>query len=253
MNLNHKTFGQGEPLVILHGLFGMLDNWQTMAKRFAEKYTVILVDQRNHGRSPHLSEHNYELLANDLKEFLEENWIYEANILGHSMGGKTAMQFAMDFPDMVEKLVVVDMGVKEYPPGHHEIFEALFSLDVSKLESRSAAQEHLVSKINDLGVVQFLMKNLSRKKEGGFQWKMNLQALHDNYEKILSPIEGTTYDDEVLFVRGGASHYVKDEDWGAIQQLFPNSKLVTIDGAGHWVHAVAPDALYMEVMGFLEE
>ena len=97
------------------------------------------------------------------------------------------------------------------------------------------------------------MKNLSRKKEGGFQWKMNLQALYENYEKILSPIEGTAYDDEALFVRGGTSHYVKDEDWGAIQQLFPNSKLVTIDGAGHWVHAVAPDALYTAIMGFLEE
>ena len=185
MELNHKTFGQGEPLVILHGLFGTLDNWQTMARRFAENYTVILVDQRNHGRSPHLPGHSYELLANDLKEFLEANWIYEANILGHSMGGKTAMQFAMDFPDMVEKLVVVDMGIKEYPAGHNEIFEALFSLDVSKLESRSVAQKHLVSKINNLGVVQFLMKNLSRKKEGGFQWKMNLQALYENYEKIL--------------------------------------------------------------------
>ena len=252
MELNYKTYGQGDPLIILHGLFGMLDNWQTLAKRFAEHYTVVLVDQRNHGRSPHLDDIDYPLMANDLKEFMEANWMYEAHVMGHSMGGKVAMQLAMDFPDMVEKLVVVDMGVKEYPSGHTEIFDAMLSLDVKNLDSRSAAQEHLMSKIDELGVVQFLMKNLSRNKEGGFRWKMNLHALHKNYQKILASIEGTIYDGEALFVRGGASRYVLEEDWKAIQLLFPNSKLATIDGAGHWVHAVAPEKLFENVSGFLE-
>jgi len=253
MNLNHKIYGQGEPLIILHGLFGMLDNWQTLAKRFAEKYMVIAIDQRNHGRSPHLAEHNYPLMANDLKEFLENNWIYKAHILGHSMGGKTALQFAMDFPDMVDKLVSVDMGIKKYPGGHDAIFEALFSIDIKNLEKRSDAQEQLMTKIDDLGVVQFLMKNLSRKKEGGFAWKMNLDALHKDYQNILSPIEGTEFGGETLFVRGGASRYVLDEDWNSIQELFPNSKLETVDGAGHWVHAVAPEELFGIVSEFLQE
>lgn len=253
MELNHKIYGQGEPLIILHGLFGMLDNWQTLAKRFAENYMVIAIDQRNHGRSPHLPDHSYPLMANDLKEFLESNWIYKAHILGHSMGGKTALQFAMDYPDMVDKLVSVDMGVKKYPGGHDAIFDALFSVDVEKLEKRSDAQEQLMTKIEDLGVVQFLMKNLNRKKEGGFAWKMNLEALHKDYQKILSPIEGTEFDGETLFVRGGASRYVLDEDWNSIQNFFPNSKLETVDGAGHWVHAVAPEELFGIVSTFLEE
>jgi len=254
MQLNHKIFGQGDPLIILHGLFGMLDNWQTLAKKFAENYTVILVDLRNHGKSPHVDDIDYPLMAADVNQFLEDNWIYEAHILGHSMGGKVAMQFAMDYPEIMRKLVVVDMGIKKYPSGHGEIFDAMLSLDILNIGSRSAAQEHLMSKIDNLGVVQFLMKNLARDKEtGGFRWKMNLKALHEHYEKILSPIEGTEFDGEALFLRGGASRYVLDEDWNSIQELFPNSKLATIDDAGHWVHAVAPKELFEIVSEFLAD
>lgn len=253
MQLNHKTFGQGDPLIILHGLFGMLDNWQTLAKKFAGNYTVILVDQRNHGKSPHVDDIDYSLMAEDLKNFMEDNWIYEANIMGHSMGGKVAMQFAMEYPEMLNKLVVVDMGIKQYARRHDEIYDAMLSLDVANLEGRSDALSHLSGKIDELGTVQFLMKNLSRNKEGGYRWKMNLSALHEHYENILAPIEGTNYEGETLFLRGGVSRHVLDEDWSSIQEIFPNSKLATIDNAGHWVHADAPKELFEIVSAFLSE
>jgi len=158
MELNYKSFGQGPPLLILHGLFGTLDNWQTLGKRWAENFTVFLVDQRNHGRSPHLPEHNYPVMAEDLKAFMEANWMYEAHIMGHSMGGKTAMQFALNYPDMVDKLIVVDIAPKPYVGGHEAIVEALNALPLAKIESRSQADAFLAERIADFGVRQFLLK-----------------------------------------------------------------------------------------------
>ncbi len=136
MDLNYKTFGSGEPVIILHGLFGMLDNWKTMAKRLAEHYTVYIVDQRNHGRSPHTDEINYPLMAEDLRLFMENNWLYHAHLIGHSMGGKTVMQFALDNPDMTDRLVVIDIAPKAYTSNHDAIFDALLSVDISSLGSR---------------------------------------------------------------------------------------------------------------------
>ena len=148
MELNYKEFGQGDPILILHGLFGTLDNWQTIAKQLATNYSVFIIDQRNHGRSPHMDELDYPLMAEDLYQFMETHWIYKAYIIGHSMGGKTAMQFALNYPDMVEKLVVVDIAPKTYEAGHQTIFEALFSLDLEKIESRKEADEVLQKKID---------------------------------------------------------------------------------------------------------
>lgn len=252
MDLNFKTFGQGPPLVILHGLFGTLDNWQTLAKRWAENYTVYLVDQRNHGRSPHLDEISYPLLAEDLAAFLDKEWIHECYLLGHSMGGKTAMQFALDYPDQVEKLIVVDIAPKAYPPGHNEIFEALRSLDLDKLESRNAAAAHLAQKIPQPAVVQFLLKNLSRKPTGGFRWKMNLEVLYQDYENILANIDGNAFSGATLFVRAGKSHYIDEADLPMIQSLFPEAQLKTVEESGHWVHAQSPQQLYELVSDFLE-
>lgn len=253
MELNYKSFGQGEPLVILHGLFGSLDNWQTIAKELAEFYTVFIVDLRNHGRSPHVSEHTYELMAEDVFNFMSDNWIYGANVIGHSMGGKTAMRLALEYPEQVSKLIVADMGIKQNESGHETIFEAMFDLDLPNLESRTVADKQLKTRIKEFGVRQFLLKNLSRSRESGYEWKMNLPVLHENYQEILKGIESdSTFDNPTLFLRGGNSDYILDEDFEAIQDLFPNSELETIEGAGHWLHAEKPTEFIQHVRAFLE-
>ena len=252
MDLNYKVFGQGEPLVILHGLFGTLDNWQTVAKKLAEHFTVYIIDQRNHGRSPHHVDFNYSIMAEDLRVFMENQWIYNAHILGHSMGGKTAMTFALNNEDMVNKLIIVDIGTKKYEGGHQQIFDALFSMDLAALKSRKEANAQLEELIPDIGVRQFLLKNLTRTKMGNYEWKMNLPVIHENYEQILLAIDGEkTFEKDMLFIRGGLSDYIVDEDLSNIQKKFPKARLHTVEQSGHWVHAEAPDQLLAIVQEFL--
>ena len=253
MELNFKTFGSGEPLIILHGLFGTLDNWQTLGKRFAEQYMVYIVDQRNHGRSPHDPVMDYPHLADDLRGFMQNQWIHRAHIMGHSMGGKTAMEFALQNPDMTDKLIVVDIAPKTYPPGHELILKALNELDPTKLHNRKEAEDRLTKYIDDPGVRMFLLKNLTREKSGGFRWKMNLEAITRNYLHILEePSPAEPFLGESLFIRGGKSNYVHDRDDDKIKGLFPYSKVETIDQAGHWVHAEAPNQLFDLVSLFLK-
>lgn len=252
MQLNYKTFGKGDPVIILHGLFGTLDNWQTIGKRLAEEYMVFLIDQRNHGKSPHFSEHSYSLMANDLRTFMESEWLHQAYIIGHSMGGKTAMQFALDYPEMVEKLIVVDIGPNQNKSNHQAVFDAFFSVDIDRLNSRNEAASRMAERIEDPGVLQFLLKNLSRKKEGGFRWKMNLEALEKNYNAILAHVEGEDiYPGETLFIKGGKSDYLKETDVEEIRVQFPNAQMVTIPQAGHWVHAEAPNEFFKHIQQFL--
>jgi len=254
MDLHFKTFGEGEPLIILHGLFGTLDNWQTLGKRLADHYMVYLVDQRNHGRSPHEPEMDYPRMADDLRAFMQENWIHRAHILGHSMGGKTAMEFALRNPDMTDRVIVVDIAPKTYEPGHNEIFEALRSLDPEALQDRQEADHALAKDIADRGIRMFLLKNLSRRKEGGFRWKMNLDAIYKNYERILQKPSGQEpFHGEALFIRGERSRYIQPQDEQLIHAYFPQARLETVPRAGHWVHAEAPDALYDLVTQFLAE
>jgi esterase len=254
MQLNYKVYGSGQPLVILHGLFGMLDNLQLLARKLEQAgYMVYLVDQRDHGKSPHTEVFNYEVLAEDLNQFLEDNWLHQVILIGHSMGGKTAMQFVSHYTTDIRKLIVVDIAPKAYPRGHESVFDALLSIDLAGLSSRNDAEEMLMSKLNDIGTVQFLMKNLSRKKEGGFEWKMNLPLLHQSYPNILSEI---TTDHpvglDVLFIQGEHSGYILDSDKEDILKKFPDAKFELIPDAGHWVHADAPDALYQSVIRFIE-
>lgn len=254
MTLNFKSFGQGFPVIILHGLFGMLDNWQTIAKKLADNYTVYIVDQRNHGRSPHLSEFNYQVLADDLQSFMESNWIYEAHIIGHSMGGKTAMQLALSYPEMVKKLVVVDIAPKQYQPGHQAIFEALQSLDLATITNRKEAATHLETTITDPGTQQFLLKNLSRNPNGQYEWKMNLPVLYKSYGQILDNVEmEEPFQHPTLFIKGGQSNYIQEEDTSAIKNFFPLAEIETIPPAGHWVHAAAPKELLNLVHSFLKK
>lgn len=257
--LNHKIYGAGDPIIILHGLFGMLDNWQTIAKKLAEDYMVILVDQRDHGKSPHTDEFNYTLLAEDLAGFMEENWIHHAHIIGHSMGGKTAMRFAADYPDMVDRLIIVDIGPKAYVPGHDNIFQALQAVPIDTATTREEVEAVLAEYIDEAGVRLFLMKNLQRNKptseserpEPAFRWKMNLDLLHRDYHNIIagldikSPVELDT-----LFIYGLKSKYIEPEEEAEIQKVFSNASFVSID-SGHWIHAERPKELLAAVSNFL--
>ncbi len=253
MDLHFKTFGQGPPLVILHGLFGTSDNWQTIAKQWAEHFTIYLIDQRNHGRSPHMNSISYPEMAADLAAFFEIEWVHRCFLLGHSMGGKTAMQFAFDYPDQVEKLLVVDIAPKAYPAGHNEIFAALQALALDRLEDRSEAEAQLMEKLNNRAIVQFLLKNLSRSKAGGFQWKMNLPVIYRDYPNILSAVSGPAFEAPSLFIRGANSRYITEEDKPSIHELFPQAQLVSVEDAGHWVHAEQPAALVALVEQFLAD
>ena len=253
MQLNYKTYGEGFPLVILHGLFGNLDNWSTIARRWAEDYRVILVDLRNHGRSPHADEMTYPLMAEDLAAFLEEQGVDLGGLRVLSMGGKVAMQTALSYPTLVEKLVVVDMAPRPYGRGHDDVFAALHALDPASLQDRREAEEQMKPHMEDAGVRMFLLKNLARDGEEGFRWRMNLKVLDRDYENLIAPVGtlGQDFPRPALFVRGGKSGYVKDADIDGIRYLFPAATIETVAGAGHWVHAEAPEELYGLVRGFL--
>jgi esterase len=258
IQLNYKEFGQGEPVIILHGLFGTLDNWQTIAKQLGETHLVYILDLRNHGKSPHTEGvMSYHILAEDVALFMQQNWIHSATIIGHSMGGKVSMQMSMDYPDLVEKLIVVDIAPKKYKGGHEEIFDALLNLDLSKLTDRKVAEVYLMDKLkNDVGTVQFLLKNLSRHLNtegvGNFEWKMNLPVLNRDYHILMDTFEvNTTFDKDTLFIRGGNSNYIRDEDFETIKSIFSKAKLETVEGAGHWVHAEKPKELLEKMLKFL--
>lgn len=252
--LYYREFGAGNPIVILHGLFGFSDNWQTIAKGLAEHHLVVTPDLRNHGRSPHLPTHTYPEMAEDLRIFMEEKWMFRAALIGHSMGGKVAMQLALSYPEMVEKLVVVDMAPGRAADNHSGIFEALLQLDLSGMDNRAEIEKHLSARIPDIGTRQFLLKNITREENGSFTWKMNLPVLWKHFPDILAAVNGDhAFEKPVLFVRGGRSDYIKDSDWAHIKTLFPRAELATIADAGHWVHADKPAELLDLLKTFLDD
>ncbi len=243
IELNFKTLGEGTPVIILHGFLGMLDNWKTFGRKLAEEYQVFLVDQRDHGRSPHTQDFSYDLLAEDLKDFMKSQGLESAILLGHSMGGKTVMRFCQKYPDLVQKAIVVDIAPFKNENHHTHIMEALNGFNPASANARSEAEKHLLLSIPDLGVVQFLMKNLNRNKEGGFKWKMNLPLLTSKYDSILEATDDHISELPTLFIAGEKSHYIPLSKHNEIQQLFPNSTIETISDAGHWVHAEKPEEL----------
>lgn len=254
IELNYKELGQGEPIIILHGLFGTLDNWKTIATRLSEEYLVYIIDQRNHGKSPHTPDFSYKLMAEDLYAFMDDNWIQQATIIGHSMGGKVAMEFALEYPEMVNRLIVVDIAPQENEPGHEAIFDAMLSLDIDHLENRKQADEALQGKIQNLAVRQFLLKNIGRSKEGGYRWKMNLPVIYEHYSEVLAAITGDyPFEEPTLFLNGGRSNYVDDSKIPGIKALFTNVQFETIEEAGHWIHAEAPDEFLSIVKSFLKQ
>ncbi len=253
MELNYKKLGEGQPIIILHGVFGTLDNWQTFGKKLADDgYKVFLVDQRNHGNSPHSDEFSYPAMAEDIKNFIDRHNLRNPVILGHSMGGKAALFFAVTYPELFEKLIVVDIAPKAYPNRHDTIIKAFSAVDIENIQSRNEADEQMQPYIAEMGIRQFLLKNLKR-TDSGFAWKLNLSAIRDNLNNIMEglPADKTT-DKPILFVRGGKSDYINDEDEQVIKKQFPNAKTVTVSNAGHWVHAEQPGPLHDAVTGFLK-
>jgi esterase len=255
MQLNYKTFGEGFPVIILHGLLGSLDNWQSIAKKMAEKnFKVFIVDQRNHGKSPHTDDFSYEILANDLLDFFNQHAIAKAHVVGHSMGGKTAMLFALMYPEKVEKLVISDIAPTEYEDGHTAIFQALYAADAAHATSREQVQKALEQKLaNDKTTIGFLMKGLDRDATGKhFIWKFNIDALWKNYDKISGAVDSNhPFTGKTLFIKGAYSNYIHAGNYPEIMRLFPDNQLVEIAGAGHWVHADNPTRFIEEVEKFL--
>jgi esterase len=256
LDLNYKTYGSGEEtIVILHGLFGMLDNWHYHAKNLGTHYTVYTLDLRNHGNSPHADEMTYSLMANDLEQFCEAQQLDKIILIGHSMGGKAAMQFAVDFPYRLKKLVVADIAPKKYPSGGHSIyFKAFKEIDFSKMKSRKEAEEAFSKYEQNPGILLFLLKNLEANPEGGYKLKLNVNAIEKAYEHISGKIE-IPYPINIptLFMKGERSNYISTEDEAAIQDYFPNVSFATISKAGHWLHAENPEDFAAKLNTFLAE
>jgi esterase len=252
MDLYYREFGQGEPLIILHGLFGFSDNWQTIARSLSTERLVITLDLRNHGRSPHVDTHSYPEMAADIRDFMQRNGMFSgAVVMGHSMGGKVAMQLALSYPELVQRLIVVDMEPGQADDNQSDIFKALLDMDLSKMSSRQDAESYLSDRVQDAGTRQFLLKNITREDDGSFTWKMNLPVLWKHYRNILTAVEGDPFEKPALFIRGSRSNYIKDTELPRIQSLFTGSELNTIEGAGHWVHADKPAELLEAVRRFL--
>lgn len=242
MILYSKTLGQGNHLVILHGLFGSSDNWQTFAKAVSHIYTVTGIDLRNHGRSDHTDDFSYALIAKDLEDTLKELGIHQCILMGHSMGGKAAAYFAIKNPPMVKSLWIIDIAMRSYPPHHQIYFDAMLSLDLSTIQSRQEADTHLQLYIQDQTVRQFILKNLMRNENNAFHWRFNLAALYTHYDEINKEITSDyPFDKTVYFVKGEYSNYITATDELHIKQLFPQAQFITIPAAGHWIHADQPE------------
>ena len=267
MDLFFRKFGSGPPLIILHGLYGSSDNWITIGKALAERFTVYLVDQRNHGNSPHSDDHNYDLMKQDLLEFTIQHNLNKINLIGHSMGGKTVMSFAGDYPDRVASMVIIDIGPGSYLTveksgmrtiEHRQIIQGMLAVRPEEITDREEAENRLAPFVDSERARQFLLKNLVRAKDGSYRWRVNVRALEKDIDKIM---DGLPLDDlnnhpgisgfPVLFIRGEKSPYIPDKDIPSIQKMFPASHVVTIPDAGHWLHVEQPALLIKTLKYFL--
>lgn len=251
--LYSNIIGEGDPFVILHGFLGMSDNWKTLGTKFSKNnYQVHLIDQRNHGRSFHSQDFDYEILVEDLKTYCDSHHLKHIVLLGHSMGGKVAMLFATKYPDLVSNLMIADISPRYYPVHHDLILEGLSSLNFEKLESRGDADEQLAKYISNDGIRQFLLKNLYWTENKNLALRINLEVLKNNIEEIGEPLpRHAQFNGPALFLRGEQSEYIGEQDETLIKTHFPNSKIVSIPKSGHWLHAENPKAFYNEVLAFL--
>jgi esterase len=256
MKLFYRQTGEtGTPIIILHGIFGSSDNWLTIGKILGENHRVFMVDQRNHGQSPRSNVFDYEVMAEDLKEFIDDYQLENAVLIGHSMGGKTVMQFAMNYPDSFSKMIVVDIAPKFYPVHHSMILQGLASIDLKSLKSRTEANELMKRFEQSEGVRQFLLKNLWRnpEKNNEFDWRINVPVITKSIDIVGHELSNeNVVEKPVLFIKGSESHYIQPEDERKIWELFPNYELVTIEGGGHWVQADKPKEFVEAVQQFIK-
>ncbi len=255
MQLAFREYGSGQPLLILHGLFGQSDNWNTLAKRFSENgFHVFTLDLRNHGLSPHSDEWDYILMAEDLKEFIQEHKLQNPIILGHSMGGKVGMFFELKNPGIAKKLIVADIAPRAYEPHHDVVLTALNAVDFSVIKTRKEAEAIMNEHISDFGTKQFLLKNIYWKdsETGLMDWRFNLKVIDREYQNIGVEVPNLSSNIETLFIKGEKSNYICESDLTDIKNRFPNYKLATIADAGHWIHAEKPHEFFEEVMDFIK-
>lgn len=251
MQLHFQTYGRGEPLIILHGLLGSLDNWHSTSQKLAEHFQVWAVDQRNHGHSPHSPEMSYAIMAEDIRDFMQAHGVARAHLLGHSMGGKTAMQLALLHPKRVTKLIVADIAPRAYSPRHDRMLAGLLALDPAAFASRHEMEAALAPWVADLATRRFLLKNVAR-AGGGFQWRIGLREIHRNYGRLGAALTGERpFAGPALFLRGEQSDYLRETDLPLIRALFPRAQMRTIPHSGHLLHAENPAAFLEAVMGFL--
>ena len=264
MELFYRKEGRGSPIVIIHGLYGSSDNWVNIGKRLAEKHTVYMLDQRNHGRSPFADSHTYDDLRTDLEKFFDEHKIEKAILLGHSMGGKVAMWFAADFPEKVEKLIIADIAPKDYLLLnddsqyylHQNILLAMQEIDFTLIKSRNDVDDFMAEKLDNERIRQFLLKNVAKdKKTKHYRWRVNAEVLYEHLDEIVSGVNQNWLDDRtpitsypVIFIRGLLSNYIMPEDESLIKEIYPDARIVDIPDAGHWLHAEQPEKFMEAVM-----
>lgn len=253
MKLFFREMGQGPDLIILHGLFGSSDNWLSVAKVLSANFRVILPDARNHGQSPFSPHHNYTVMSEDLMELITSLNLHHPLVIGHSMGGKTLMKFLSLYPGVVSKAVIADISPRYYNKHHDHILTSLASISVHTLESRQLADQLLADKIENQGERQFLLKNLYRDENGQFRWRINLEVLTKEIENIGEGLPDTVQiKTPTLFLHGGASNYLTENDLPLIATIFKNYQIQTIDGAGHWLHAEKPQEFIEDVVSFFQ-
>ncbi|MBF6640657.1 alpha/beta fold hydrolase [Flavobacterium sp. J49] len=252
--LYSRIEGEGQPLLIIHGFLGMSDNWKSFGSLYAaEGFQVHMLDLRNHGRSFHSNEFSYALMANDVLEYCQHHQLKNISVIGHSMGGKVAMLLATTYPELVEKLIVADIGPKYYAPHHQDILAGLNAVDFSTKPDRAEVEETLYPFIPDFGTRQFLMKNLYWVESGQLAFRFNLPVFNAKIETIGEALPNQNhFDKPSMFIRGGNSKYILDSDVPEIQKHFPNFKLATIPNVGHWLHAENPKLFFEETIKFLK-
>jgi len=251
--MNYKVYGSGQPLLILHGFLGSLDNWHTIANELGKYLKVYTIDLRNHGKSFHAPTHSIQDMVDDVYAFIQTHELKMVQLMGHSMGGKVAMEFALQYPSMVNQLIIVDIAPKLYKRGHDDVLKALQEVQLEGMQSRKEVESALMPYLPDFGVRQFIMKNLDRNDADAYSWKMNVPVLLRDYNQVVQAIApNRQFLGDTLFIRGGNSIYIQDSDSQQMKDLFPRYSLETIENAGHWVHADQPLLLINLVLNFLK-
>lgn len=254
MRLNSKQYSNaGPPLVMMHGLFGSLENLGAIARLLAQNYRVYSLDMRNHGRSPHADTMSLAEMAGDVVEFLDEQRLDKVHLLGHSLGGKVMMESALTRPERVSKLVVGDIAPVDYKvPRHDDVFAGIAAVTPSTINNRGQADQQLAEHIQTDSIRSFILKNLERDSQGNYQWRMNVAAIKNSYPQLIGANRSDTqFTGPVLFLKGELSDYLTAEYRNEVVSRFPDAQMKTMGGTGHWLHAEKPELFAKLVSGFL--